>query len=239
VSCDPERVTGFADGELQPAESRVVEAHLETCAVCRQQVAAERLLRGRLAALPSPPLPAGLEGLLRNRLRRRPLLTLPRVALPVAAALLAGVVLRGHAHFVAWELVRDHHHCFSRTSLPAQVRSGDPAVVRAWFAARGTSLPSLPARVGDVTLVGARFCSQPDLSSTPHVYYAEGERHVSVFHVPHTVRFADRFATVWRGRSVRLLRVSGATLAVVAEETDDATAFETALTPVVRASLLR
>jgi anti-sigma factor RsiW len=237
MSCDPERVTGFVDGELSAAETREIEVHLESCQGCREQADSERRLRGRLAALPAPPLPSGLEARVRSHLRRRPLVTLTRWALHLAAALLVGVTVRGYAPFVAWELARDHDHCFSRRPLPAKVWSSDPSVVSEWFARQGTLLPALPAHVAELDIVGARYCPQPDLSQAPHVYYTSGERHASVFLVPHSVRFTTRFAGAYRGHSVRLLRVAGATLAIVAEGEADARALEAALGPVVTASV--
>jgi anti-sigma factor RsiW len=60
LSCDPERVTGFVDGELDPQATTAVAAHLETCPACRAQAEA-KLLRARLRGLPGPELPAGLE----------------------------------------------------------------------------------------------------------------------------------------------------------------------------------
>lgn len=237
MSCNPEHVTGYVDGELGAAETRHLQVHLESCPRCRDQVDSERRLRSRLAALPAPPLPSGLEARVRSQLRGRPLLTVTRWALPLAAVLLAGVMVRGYAPFVAWELAKDHDHCFSRRPLPAKVWSSDPSVVGEWFARQGTPLPALPAQVAGLDLVGARYCPQPDLSRAPHVYYVSGERHASVFLVPHGVRFATRFAGAYRGHSVRLLRIAGSTLAIVAEGEADARDFEAALGPVQTASV--
>ena len=196
VSCDPERVTGFVDGELPEAVAAEVAAHLETCAACRAQAAAERELRARLIALPAPELPAGLEARVRRAQRPRvfPERTL-RWALPLAAALVLGVWLRGHAPFVAWDLARDHDKCFSRQPLPAQVWSREPQEVEAWFARQGTRLPALPAQVGELELVGARYCPLVSLSSAPHVYYRSVAGQVSVFVVPHGVRLGERLAS--------------------------------------------
>jgi hypothetical protein len=91
--------------------------------------------------------------------------------------------------------------------------------------------------VGDLALVGARYCPLPDASSAPHVYYASATGQVSVFLVPHGVRVDEGFAGQTRGRAVRLLRVEGAAVGIVAGNDADARAFETALRPVLSAGV--
>ena len=211
MSCDFERVTGFVDDELDPRAKAAVAAHLETCPACRAQAEAERALRARLRSLPGPELPAGLEARVREAKRVRPsaLPATARWALPLAAALLLGVWLRGYAPFVAWDLARDHDKCFARQPLPAQV--------------------------GQLSLVGARYCPLASLTSAPHVYYASAGRHVSVFVVQHGVRLADRRASHARGDSIRLLRLEGELVGIVGEREADVQAFETALRPVLAA----
>jgi anti-sigma factor RsiW len=237
LSCDPELVTGFVDGELAAEAAAAVDAHLGACADCRAQAEAERGLRARLRSLPAPHLPAGLEARVRSRARRRPLVAraAARWALPLAAALVAAFWVRGHAPLVAWELARDHDHCFSKRPLPAKVWSAEPDTVGDWFERQGTRLPRVPGRVGDLALVGARYCPLPDVSFAAHVYYASAKGHVSVFVVPHRVRLDDRFAGQARGRTVRLLRVEGETVGIVAESDADARAFEAAFRPVLAA----
>ncbi|HYN90925.1 MAG TPA: zf-HC2 domain-containing protein [Thermoleophilaceae bacterium] len=237
MSCDPERVTGFVDGELDAETTAAVAAHLETCAACRTQAEAERGLHARLRSLPAPELPAGIEARVRAQARRRSWApaAVARWALPLAAVLVAAFWARGHAPLVAWELVRDHDHCFSFRPLPAKVWSGEPGVVGAWFERQGTRLPPVPDRVGELALVGARYCPLPDVSLAPHVYYASATSQVSVFLVPHGVRLDERFAGEVRGRAVRLLRVEGETVGIVAESDADARAFEAALRPVLAA----
>lgn len=237
MSCDPERVTAFVDGELAAPAAAAVAAHLSSCATCRTQAGAERELRARLRGLPAPDVPPRLEARVRDRMRRRPgaFAARARWALPVAAALLAAFWVRGHAPFVAWELARDHDHCFSLRPLPAQVWSDEPAVVGDWFARQGRHLPAIPARVGALALVGARYCPLPDVSSAPHVYYASATSHLSVFLVPHGVRIDARFAAVTRGRPVRLLRLEGDVVGIVGGREAEVRAFEAALRPVVAA----
>jgi hypothetical protein len=214
-----------------------VAAHVEGCPACRAQAEAERELRARLRGLASAGLPAGLEARVRAASRRRPGLPLAvRWALPLAASLVLGIWLRGHAPFVAWDLARDHDKCFSRQPLPAQVWSAEPQVVSDWFEQQGSHLPVLPDRVGDLVLVGARYCPLLSLSFAPHVYYASAARQVSVFVVPHAVRIDSRGRLLQVGHDrVRLLRVEGEVVGLVGAHEPDVQAFEAALRPVVAA----
>jgi hypothetical protein len=224
------------DDAFDPQAMAAVAAHLQTCPACRAQADEERALRARLRSLPGPELPAGLEARVRAARRVKPsALPAARWALPLAAALVLGVWLRGYAPFVAWDLARDHDKCFARQPLPAKVWSGEPRAVAEWFEQKGTRIPALPAQVGELTLVGARYCPLVSLSSAPHVYYASSGRHVSVFVVQHGVRLDDRRASHARGDSVRLLRVEGELVGIVGAREADVQAFETALRPVVAA----
>lgn len=237
MSCDPEQVTGFVDGELEPALASEVAAHLEACPTCRGQAEAERALRVRLLAVPDPELPRGLEARVRGaRVEAQRKRALPRLAmrwaLPAAAVLVVGIWLRGHAPFVAWDLARDHDKCFSRQPLPVAVASRDPEQLAAWFGRQGTRLPALPAEVGELQLVGGRYCPLASLSLAPHVYYRSATSRLSVFVVPHGVRLDDRLELETHGEQVLLMRLDGAVVGVVAAREDEVRAFESALRPV-------
>jgi hypothetical protein len=117
------------------------------------------------------------------------------------------------------------------------VWSAEPGVVGGWFEQRGTHLPAIPDRVGDLALVGARYCPLPDVSSAPHVYYASAASRLSVFLVPHGVRLDTRFAGAARGRAVRLLRVGGQVVGIVGGREAEVQAFEAALRPPLAARL--
>lgn len=237
MSCEPERVTGFVDGELDAPGMAEMSAHLESCVICREQADAERALRARLRALSPPELPAGLEGRVRGRALQRGMPAAWRWALPVAATLLLGLWVRGYAPFVAWELVRDHRHCFSMVPLPAQVRSGEPQVVSAWFEGRGTRLPPLPPAAGGARLVGGRYCRLPSLTLSAHVYYASPGGGVSVFLVPRRVRVDGPFVEEVRGAAVQLVRFEGDVVGIVGADEDEVGAVERALRPVAAARL--
>jgi len=226
VSCNPERVTAYVDGALDAAHCPELEAHLAACPECRAQVEAERELRARLKALPAPAPAPELEKRVRASLRPRR--SAASWLLPLAAGLVALLAwARGATPFVAWELSRDHDHCFSRRHLPAEVWSSDPARIAEWLEGRGTSVPVIPEAAGGLELVGARYCGLPD-RRVAHLYYTNGEHRLSLFLVPGPVRDTSR-ETRPRGNFVRLLRVGGTTVGLVSEEEESVEAFRRAL----------
>lgn len=221
MSCDPVRVTGLVDGALPPAERSRIEAHLETCRACRAQAEAERTLRARLASLTPAPFPASLESAVRERLRQPAVKARriwPAVLLPVAAALLLGLVF-AHTRpgLVARQIAWDHGHCFGKEALPAQVWSSNAGAVERWFAERGTRVPRIPESAGGLQLVGARYCRVVDRRFA-HVYYADGDRHLSLHVVPGWLSL-DRAQRRSRwGRAVVLMRTEGAVVGLTSED---------------------
>ena len=112
MSCDGELITGYVDGALDDTARADVETHLAGCTECRDQLAAESALRSALRALPPPEPRAGLQEDVRQHVRASTPSRL-RWLLPVAAALAAMALwARGVPALVAWELARDHAHCF-------------------------------------------------------------------------------------------------------------------------------
>lgn len=222
--CRPEVVTGYVDGALDGATRAEVESHLAECPTCREQAEAERALRERLHGLPEPEPRPELEVEVRRTLRRGP----PRRwrwALPLAASLAAlGLWGRGTAAFVAWELARDHAKCFAMRALPARVWGNDPVEIAAWFEAEETRLPSLPAGAAGLELVGGRYCPLLDRFSA-HIYYAEGNRHLSLFVIKGPLRLDGPYDTRTRGETVHIFRSAGATVALVSERPEDVAAF--------------
>jgi anti-sigma factor RsiW len=227
VSCRPERVTGYVDDTLEPGERAEIESHLATCSTCRQQADAERALRDALRGTPLPEPPAELEARVRGGLARaaRP----GRWLLPFAACVaLLALWARGAAPFVAWELARDHARCFGKPRLPAAVWSGDPHGVTDWFEAQGTHLPLVPGRAAGLDLLGGRYCPLLDRFAA-HLYYGDEDRHLSLFVIQGPVRFEHTWATLTRGRPVRLLQVGGTIVGLVGERPEDVEAFRSAL----------
>jgi anti-sigma factor RsiW len=84
-------LSAYLDGELDAERRRLVEAHLATCAICRETLDALRAGDDALAALvPTPAAPAlGRE--FRRRLRRRS----ARSGLTACLIVLAGLIVRG------------------------------------------------------------------------------------------------------------------------------------------------
>jgi anti-sigma factor RsiW len=227
MTCAPELVTGYVDGGLEPAQMAEIEAHLAACESCRSQAAAEREVRGRLLGLLHPPLPAGLDDRVRSRLYAAGRISLFRLLVPVAvAAVLAFVWLRQKPQAVAWEMVRDHDHCFGRKVLPAQVWAEDAESVLRWFEGQGTRMPVVPNGAAGYGLIGARYCSFPDLTRSAHVYYRKGDRKgVSIFVLPRSVGSGEPSLYAVRQHVVYVTRIGGMTVGVVGEGKEDVEAF--------------
>ncbi len=236
MTCNPELVTAYVDEALEPAERVALESHFATCADCAAQRDAERALKRRLREEPHPQPPAGFEADVRSRLAilaRRP--RRGRVWLSLAAVLaLVFFWARGAAPLVGWELARDHFHCFGQKRLPAQMWSGDGMAVTRWYESHGREVPLMPNGAAGLVLVGARICPLLDGTRVAHLYYVGEEEHrVSVYVVPHGVRFHTSFAETTSGASVRLMHVGTATVGIVAEQPDDLDAFTRALSTTV------
>jgi anti-sigma factor RsiW len=224
VSDERERVTAYVDGVLSETERAEVEALIAEKPELREQLEFERDLRARLKALPTPEPRPGFEAQVQSALRARRRRSRAYLLLPLAAALFLVAYLRGIPGFVAFEVARDHAHCFGKTALPAKVWSDDPAEISAWFEKQGTRMPPLPAGLGHLSLVGGRYCPIGDRFAA-HVYYAGRKGRLSLFVVPGPLRFEGHYEAEVRGHAVRFLRTAGATLAIVADERDAVDAF--------------
>lgn len=226
--CDPVRVTGFVDGALSTADQLEVESHLAECAACREQIEAERAVAGALRRHPPPSLPHGLAARVRRR-SRRPVTLRRRVWVPsLAAMLLLVLVGRNSSQFIAWQVALDHAHCFGKRQVPAEVLTDDAMRLTAWFEAQGTELPHLPASAGGLDLVGGRYCRLLDRTAV-HVYYGGGEEELSLFVIPGSVRVYGDDETKSGTYTVDILRVAGATVALVSTDPPSIAAFRRSL----------
>jgi hypothetical protein len=229
MTCRPELVTAYFDEALDLEEHRVIEAHLGTCPSCRAQLASEQHIRAALRHAVTEDVPPELESSVRESLEPRRL-SWTQIVVPLAACLVAVILFgRGEPWFVAREIVADHEKCFGRKNMPAKVWTSDMNMVARWFYRQGTRLPYLPERVGEVELVGARFCPLADLSLTPHLYYTSETEEVSVFAMPHDVRFSPHYRAHAFGNVVGLVRVGPVVVGVVAKDEETVQAFEGAI----------
>ncbi|HKC11480.1 MAG TPA: hypothetical protein VKI41_05440 [Vicinamibacteria bacterium] len=153
-----------------------------------------------------------------------------RRALLLAASLtLLALWGRGAAPFLAWELARDHGRCFAKGQLPAKIWTSEPTEVTAWFEAQGTRFPVIPSGARGLELVGGRYCSLGDRLAA-HLYYSGERHHLSLYVISGPARFADSFEATSGGKTVRLLRTAGTTVALVAERAEDVEAFQNTFT---------
>ena len=230
MSVDPERITGYVDGALTEAEREEVETLLRDSAEARAQLEGERELRERLRGLPSPEPRPQLEARIRARLRRERAPRRSRLWLAMAAALVLGLLwARSSPQVLLRELVWDHHKCFGHDELPAQVWSDDALVVHGWFADEGSRIPLFPERVGELTLVGGRYCPLLGASLVPHLYYASRSEQLSVFVVDRWLRLEDSLGGELGGVAVHLQRMAGTRVGLVASEPEVLAAFRRAL----------
>jgi hypothetical protein len=226
MSCQPELVTGYVDAALDAPARAEIEAHVAACPGCAAQVEAERELRRRLLGLLHPPLPAELPARVQQRLQARRRVPVFRLLVPLAAmAAVLFIWARQHTQFVAWEMVRDHEHCFGRERLPATVWAEDRESVMRWFEARGTRMPVIPEQSGAFRLVGARYCKWLDFTRSGHVYYRSDKHTLSLFVVDRRIgeRTGARYEI--RGHLVELAQLGELTVGVVGDEKDDVEAF--------------
>jgi hypothetical protein len=177
---------------------------------------------------PTEPTPTGETEPTPRRPRRRTRwarITLALVLVAIAAAAAWG---RGLPIFVAWEAVRDHERCFTRSRLPARLWSSDPVEIRGWLEDRGTPVQPLPARSGRAELVGVRYCPLADRVAA-HIYYGGRGSVVSVLVLSGPARVGDGWAGEIDGFQVRLFRSAGRTIAVVGKVEADVDAVSRAL----------
>jgi anti-sigma factor RsiW len=231
VTCNPELVTGFVDDALPADERAELEAHLAECVPCREQAEFETALRAKLRGLAPLDVPANLARSVHRRLRPVPVgRWAAAVLLPAAAAVVALVLwLRAAPPFVSWQLARDHTNCFSQATLPAEVWSGEPAQIAAWFQDDGVRIPIVPDSAASTSLVGARYCPLAD-RTVAHLYYSGEDLNLSLFVVPGPVRMGTSHKGQHMGQTVHLLRVGGTIVGVVSSSEQSVEAVERALT---------
>ena len=233
--CDPVSVTGYLDGALSAGPRSEIERHLAACGRCRAQLDEERAVAAAVRALPAPPIPHGLASRVRRR-SRKPQTLRRRVWVPALAAMIAVVVVgRNSSQFVGWQVAWDHAHCFAKRQVPAEVLTGDPMRLTAWFEAQGTEIPFVPGSAGGLDLVGGRYCRILD-RTVAHIYYGGGDEQLSLFVIPGTVRRVGYDDGVSGPLTVSIMNVAGANVALVSTDPPSVAAFRRALVRTVAAA---
>ena len=216
--------TPFVDGQLEPREQELIEAHLEACPPCRHRVAVEqtvrRVVRSRAAALGShapgaliarcadavgqavsAPPPGGFRAALRALsapARWVPLSAAATFVLAVAGLFLAGQNDRLDDAFAA-QLAIDHTRCFeSSQAVPGELVAED---AQASFA-RDNGWEIAVPRVAGLELQDVWRCEYAR-GGMAHLLYRREGRPVSLFVLPDTVRrprhleIMGRDAVIW------------------------------------------
>ena len=192
-----DRLAGYTDRSLPPAEQADVERHLSACPPCRdeaaQQSSAQAVLRAKASELRAEPLPPGLRSRCEALARQHAAAPAPRwwtprlvrvalAMLVVVAAAVAIYLATGRSDaLLAAQLTADHTACF-RAHVAANAPSLDAAQVEERFAQDyGATVhvpPSSPAE--GVQLVHARICLYGE-GRVPHLLYTANGENVSLY----------------------------------------------------------
>jgi len=234
----------YADGEVTSEHRASVEAHLDRCPPCRENVAEQRTVRAAVAAC-RPSLrtnaPNDLRALcaahawkgrpersLVSRVVQRPWIPLS-LAATLVIAVAAGVILgvNDKVQAMAAQLTMDHVKCFQ--FAPERLQHTDAAAAaHEWVAKQGwpIEVPASSSNDG-LELLGVRRCATSN-GRVAHVMYMWRGQPLSMFVVPRTIRgvpdrqeFIEKFgheAAIWSGNDrtyVLLARARPAELAPV------------------------
>ena len=97
----------------------------------------------------------------------------------------------GAAPFVAWEVARDHNHCFGSERLPAKLWSNDPAEVTRVVRGAGHPASPDPGRAWASWASSGRATAGSSTASPPTSTTPGEERHLSIFVLSGPARFRD------------------------------------------------
>ena len=191
----------YVDGDAPPDARASVDAHLDRCPPCRDQVAGERTARDVLMARRSGlrgHAPQQLRAKCAAKSRRSPRSVLAAasrrwVPLSLAATLLLAVAgafvfgLNDSVQALAAQLTIDHVKCFQ--FAPERLTHADSARAgQNWNAVHGWSLHVPPSSVSaHLELLGVRRCIM-STGNIAHVLYKWRGEPLSVFVLPRTLR---------------------------------------------------
>lgn len=192
-------LTPYVDGEADPQACAAIDAHLDRCPPCREQVEAERAAREVLAARRGALRGCAAEGLRQRCASQgtvaRPLQPAPHAApglvrravvpMALAASVLFALVLSGvlwlnpGVELFAAQLAADHVKCHMLADTEAHP---DPVLLsKTWERERGWPLavPASAAAYG-LQLVGMRRCGSTE-GPNAHILYRWRGRPLSLY----------------------------------------------------------
>ena len=173
------RLHAYADGELDAAEAGLVEAHLETCADCRAELAAIRELKTALHGLDfSEVAPDGLTADIQRRValaraRDRAIWTGAGGGL-LAACLAAAFFLVRPASPID-DAVMSHQRLLAGRESVTLV-STDRGQIKPWLARHLAFAPPVLEKAADCTLVGVRTDRLAHRQASALTYSCEGRK---------------------------------------------------------------
>jgi anti-sigma factor RsiW len=184
------RLHPYVDGELPVGETATVEAHLAECPGCALLARRERDFRALLRRQPRERAPddfrRALVACIRRQARRRaawPWVLAPALAAAVAVLVILLLPARQTPAPLMVDLV-DKHIAYAQLDRPAELVSGDPAEVSAWFLQRAGLRVTVPDySPAGIRLVGGRLAEAHERKAA-YLIYEKGSVLLSVFIVP-------------------------------------------------------
>jgi anti-sigma factor RsiW len=178
------------DGELSVSETAAVEAHLAGCSTCAFLARREREFRALLRRQPRERAPDEFRRALVARIRRQarrtaawPWVLTPALAVAAVAIAMVILPLRQTPAPLMVDLV-DKHIAYAQLDRPAELVSGDPAEVAAWFLQRAGLRVTVPDySPAGIRLVGGRLAEAHERKAA-YLLYEKGSVLLSVFIVP-------------------------------------------------------
>ncbi len=172
------RLHAYADGELDAAGTKAVEAHLATCAACRAELDEIRRLKAALRTLDfSERAPEDLAAGIRQRVaaaraRHR---TAWMAGGGLLAACLAGALFLLQPASPVDDAVMSHRRALSGGAALA-VASAERARVKPWLAGRLGFAPPVLEKAAGCTLMGARTARLARRAASAVTYSCDGHK---------------------------------------------------------------
>jgi anti-sigma factor RsiW len=231
MTCAPDQLDAFLDGELSPAERAGIEAHLQSCAACSAEALARLRLKHSVRAAaqayqPSREFRARIAAQISKPKRPLRLWSSPALLSAIAAVLLVAVsvplIARYYAHERALSELLDLHVSALASANPVDVVSTDRHTVKPWFQGKLPFTFNLPDLTNSpYTLLGGKliyFSHAPEAQ----LLFSIRQHRISVFilrnaaSVPTRVQTEDGFTTEsWTAGGLHCIVVSDASPADV------------------------